>query len=82
MDLRERAMARLADEQHRLDVARRRAHWKRHQKRIDPCRLVFIDETTSYTRGGQVQRTLKYNDGEYRGVRHANHYIGVNGARE
>ena len=45
MDLRERAMARLAAEQCRPDVARRRTRWKRHQKRVDPRRLVFIDET-------------------------------------
>ena len=27
------------------DVARRRARWKKYQTRIDPARLVFIDET-------------------------------------
>jgi hypothetical protein len=30
-------------------VARRRARWKRHQGRIDPKRLVFIDETWAKT---------------------------------
>ena len=39
----------LAAEQCRPDVARRRARWKRHQKRIDPRRLVFIDETWAKT---------------------------------
>jgi hypothetical protein len=32
-------------EQDRPDVARRRARWKKYQTRIDPARLVFIDET-------------------------------------
>jgi transposase len=35
----------LPSEQHRPDIARRRARWKRYQGRIDPARLVFIDET-------------------------------------
>ena len=35
----------LAAETERPDVARRRARWRRHQHRIDPRRLVFIDET-------------------------------------
>jgi transposase len=39
----------LPAEQDRPDVARRRARWKRHQKRIDPRRLVFIDETWTKT---------------------------------
>jgi transposase len=30
-------------------VARRRARWKRHQGRLDPKRLVFIDETWAKT---------------------------------
>jgi transposase len=30
-------------------VARRRASWKRYQARIDPTRLVFIDETWAKT---------------------------------
>ena len=34
-----------ASEQDRPDVARRRHRWKAHQGRIDPRRLVFIDET-------------------------------------
>ena len=29
----------------RPDVARKRERWKAHQGRIDPSRLVFIDET-------------------------------------
>ena len=39
----------LAAEQCRSDVARRRARWKRHQKRVDPRQLVFIDETWAKT---------------------------------
>ena len=39
----------LAEEQHRPDVARRRTRWKRHQKGVDPRRLVFIDETWAKT---------------------------------
>jgi transposase len=35
----------LPAEQTRPDVARKRARWKAHQGRIDPRRLVFIDET-------------------------------------
>jgi transposase len=35
----------LPAEQTRPDVARKRARWKAHQGRIDPQRLVFIDET-------------------------------------
>jgi transposase len=34
----------LAAETERPDIARRRARWRRHQHRIDPRRLVFIDE--------------------------------------
>lgn len=35
----------LPAEQSRPDIARKRERWKRHQARIDPRRLVFIDET-------------------------------------
>jgi transposase len=35
----------LADEQLRPDIAHRRKRWKRLQLRLDPDRLVFIDET-------------------------------------
>ena len=35
----------LPAEQTRPDVARKRGRWKAHQGRIDPRRLVFIDET-------------------------------------
>jgi transposase len=35
----------VADERERPDVKRRRDRWQRHQGRIDPTRLVFIDET-------------------------------------
>jgi transposase len=30
-------------------VARRRARWKRHQGKLDPARIVFIDETWAKT---------------------------------
>jgi transposase len=38
-----------ATEQDRPDVARRRAQWKKYQNRLDPARLVFIDETWAKT---------------------------------
>jgi putative transposase len=38
-----------ASEQDRPDVARRRAQWKKYQARVDPARLVFIDETWTKT---------------------------------
>lgn len=38
-----------ASEQDRPDVARRRVQWKKYQGRIDPRRLVFIDETWAKT---------------------------------
>ena len=38
-----------ASEQDRPDVARRRVRWKKYQARIDPARLVFIDETWAKT---------------------------------
>ena len=38
-----------ASEQDRPDVARRRELWKRHQDKIDPNRLIFIDETWAKT---------------------------------
>ncbi len=39
----------LPSEQDRPDVARYRARWKTYQARIDPSRLVFIDETWAKT---------------------------------
>jgi transposase len=36
-------------EQNRKDIARRRYWWKKYQNRIDPARLVFIDETWTKT---------------------------------
>jgi transposase len=39
----------LASEQDRPDVARKRMRWKAYQVRIDPRRLVFIDETWTKT---------------------------------
>lgn len=38
-----------ASEQDRADIARRRIRWKTHQRRLDPKRLVFIDETWAKT---------------------------------
>jgi transposase len=38
-----------ATEQDRPDVARKRQRWKSHQGRLDPSRLVFIDETWAKT---------------------------------
>ena len=38
-------MTRVADERDRPDVRRRRERWMRHQGRIGPERLVFLDET-------------------------------------
>ncbi len=39
----------LPSEQDRPDVARRRKSWKRYQGKVDPRRLVFIDETWAKT---------------------------------
>ena len=39
----------VAREQDRPDVSRRRAQWRKSQGRIDPTRLVFIDETWAKT---------------------------------
>ena len=38
-----------ASEQDRADIARRRVQWKKYQGRLDPKRLVFIDETWAKT---------------------------------
>jgi hypothetical protein len=35
----------LPTEQSRPDIAARRTRWKAHQGKIDPKRLVFLDET-------------------------------------
>jgi len=39
----------VAGERDRRDVARRRAQWVKHQKNVDPERLIFIDETWART---------------------------------
>jgi transposase len=39
----------LPAEQERPDIARKRARWQRHQDKIAPERLVFIDETWAKT---------------------------------
>src|SRR5712675_1763360 len=44
-----------ATEQDRPDVARKRARWKTHQGRLDPARLVFIDETWAKTNMTRVR---------------------------
>jgi transposase len=38
-----------ATEQDRPDIARKRERWKAYQSRLDPARLVFIDETWAKT---------------------------------
>jgi transposase len=38
-----------ASEQDRPQIARRRAQWRKYQGRLDPRRLVFIDETWAKT---------------------------------
>lgn len=45
----------LASEQDRPDVARKRGRWKTLQGRIDPRRLVFIDETWAKTNMGPLR---------------------------
>ena len=39
----------IAREQDRPAIARRRLQWRKYQRRIDPRRLVFIDETWAKT---------------------------------
>ena len=39
----------VAGERERPDVARRRTQWIKYQDRVDPARLVFIDETWTRT---------------------------------
>jgi transposase len=39
----------IASEQNRPDIARRRRQWRERQARVDPVRLVFIDETWTKT---------------------------------
>src|SRR3984957_5052650 len=39
----------IAREQDRADIKRHRRRWRSHQKRVDPSRLVFIDETWTKT---------------------------------
>lgn len=38
-----------ASEQERPVVARKRERWKRHQGRVDPARLIFVEETWAKT---------------------------------
>src|ERR1019366_7248059 len=44
-----------ASEQDRPDVARKRLRWQAHQGRIDPTRLVFLDETRAKTNMTRVR---------------------------
>ena len=44
----------VAGERHRPDVARRRAQWIKYQDRVEPERLVFIDETFDQDRYGAL----------------------------
>src|SRR4051794_18178844 len=44
-----------ASEQDRPDIARRRERWKKYQGRLDPKRLVFIDETWAKTNMTRVR---------------------------
>jgi transposase len=39
-----------ASEQDRPWIARRRAQWRKYQNRLDPSRLVFIDERRALSR--------------------------------
>src|ERR1700730_14783150 len=45
-----------ASEQDRADIDRRRTRWKQHQGRLDPRRLVFIDETPAFAGAGSGPR--------------------------
>jgi transposase len=64
----------LPAEQHRPDIAGKRARWKANQSRIDPSRLVFIDETWIKTnmaplrgwgtRGQRLEATAPYGHGK------------------
>ena len=47
-----------ASEQDRADIARRRTRWKTHQRRLDPRRLVFIDETPACAGAGSGPRPI------------------------
>src|SRR5215470_344765 len=47
-----------ASEQDRADIARRRTRWKAHQGRLDPKRLVFIDETPAFAVAGSGPRPI------------------------
>ena len=47
-----------ASEQDRADIARRRIRWKTHQSRLDPQRLVFIDETPAFAGAGFGPRPI------------------------
>ena len=48
----------VAEERDRPDVKRRRERWRRHQRGIDPRRLVFVDETWLKTNMVPLRRTL------------------------
>ena len=49
-----------AAEQHRRDVRIKRRWWQRNQRRLDPDRLVFVDETWAKTNMTRIRgRSLK-----------------------
>lgn len=45
----------LPAEQLRPRIARRREQWKKYQGRLDPARLVFVDETPAFAGAGSGQ---------------------------
>jgi hypothetical protein len=45
----------VVSERDRPDVARRRSQWTKYQDRVDPTRLVFIDETWTKTKHGALE---------------------------
>lgn len=51
-----------AAEQDRPKIARRRAQWKKYQGRLDPRRLVFIDETWAKTNMTPIRGWSKRGD--------------------
>jgi transposase len=48
----------LSREQDRADIKRRRRRWRSHQNRVDPSRLVFIDETPAFAGAGSGPRPI------------------------
>ena len=72
----------VADECGRADVKRRRERWQRHQGRIDPTRLVFIDETWVKTNmaplpGVGAERRTAARRGAFRSLEHLDLHRGA-----